>query len=383
MRTVCATSVLAGHEAFATLGEVTVLPDASISRKDLSDADILIVRSKTPVNESLLAGTRVSFVGTATAGVDHLDVAFLDAAEIAWSSAPGCNANSVAEYVVAALFHLSRRHGLNLEGRSLGVIGVGRVGRRVVELAGALGMVTLENDPPLQESTRDARYLPLAEVLPQADFVTLHTPLTSSGSHPTRHLGNRRFFEQLRPGACLINAARGEVLDSEALLEGLAHGVPRAAVLDVWENEPRIRPDLMRKLDLGTPHIAGYSWEGKLAGTAAVYRAACLFFEKEPSWDPHPAAGGHEPRIEVDAAGRTDEEVIGEIVGRSYDIAADDRELRAAMDRDEDTRANLFRDLRHHYRVRREFPAARLRIAGLRPSLQRKLTDLGFRPAHK
>ncbi len=381
MRTVCAQSVLAGREAFASLGDVVVKPDREISREDLLDADALVIRSKTAVNRALLEGTKVAFVGTATAGFDHIDAAACADLGVAWTAAPGCNATSVAEYITAALLEMAERGGFALAGRTIAVVGVGQVGRRVVVKASALGMRPLQNDPPRALAEGDAVLRPLDEILPTADIVTLHVPLTDDGPFATRGMVDCRFLERLKPGALFFNASRGEVVDEAALKLALAGGQVSAAVLDVWDREPRIDPALMDTAAIATPHIAGYSWDGKLAGTAQVYAAACRFFELARAWNPAPVSPGTPPPdVRIDAAGRTDQEVLRELVGRIYDIGRDDRDLRGAGAPAGEPLPARFERLRKKYWTRREFPAARVAVSGASPALRHTITALGFHP---
>lgn len=380
MKTVVAASVLYGREAFASLGAVDVAPDRDITARRLKDADALVIRSKTTVNAALLEGTRVAFIGTATAGFDHMDIAELERRGVAWCSAPGCNATSVAEYIVSALLCLSRRHGFPLEGRVLGVIGVGHVGARVVRLATALGLRVLQNDPPRALIEGDAVLRPLDEILPELDLVTLHVPLQNAGAFATRRMVNCRFLSRLKPGAVFLNTSRGEVVDESALKLALARGQVRNAVLDVWENEPDPDPELVRAVTLGTPHIAGYSWDGKREGTRMVYQEACRFFECVPSWTPpgeEESGPARPPEGVWNGTGKTDAEAVCEIVRAAYDITRDDRDFRGP-DLDRASRAILFEHLRKRYGVRREFSAMRLRAAGLSAGAERRLKSLGF-----
>ncbi len=378
MKIVCAESVLFGPEAFGTVGDVVVLPDRAISRENLREADALVIRSKTDVQAALLDGTRVSFVGTATAGFDHMDTAYLDGRGLAWCAAAGCNANSVAEYFTAAVLCLAHRHGLALEKMTVGVVGVGQVGSRVVRKAEALGMKTLWNDPPLKLTTGDSRYIELDDLLHEADVVTLHVPLTRTGPFPTFRMADCHFFEWIKPGAIFINTSRGEVADSEVLQLVLEKGVISHAVLDVWDAEPAIPPDLLARVDLGSPHIAGYSFEGRLNGTIAVYNALCRYFELKPTWTPDEKLMPKPVEIRVDAGHKADESVLWEIVRQAYDIEADDRALRQGAPCDEKVWSDHVEALRRHYPERREFAADRVRLASSRPALVRKLRDLGF-----
>lgn len=291
------------REAFGSLGEVRSLPGRSIGPGDVRGADILAVRSVTRVDERLLSGSRVRFVGTATIGTDHVDTAYLERAGIGFASAPGCNAVSVAEYVVAALLVLARRHRFSLGEKCLGIIGVGNVGSRVLERSRVLGMKVIANDPPLAEKTGDPLYRPLEEVIEGADIITLHVPLTREGAYPTYHMANQRFLDRVKPGAMLFNTSRGAVAGSAALKQALEDGRLAATVLDVWENEPGIDMELMRRTDIATPHIAGYSYDGKIRGTTMIYQAACRHFSLEPAWDAAGLAPASENSI-IHPAGR-------------------------------------------------------------------------------
>lgn len=377
MKIVCASSVLFGKEAFSTLGEVAVVPDREIGPEHLRDAQVLVTRSKTDIGEDLLQGTAVQFAGTATAGTDHMDTAYLDRAGIAWCAAPGCNADSVAEYVSVALLRLSLRHRLDLSGMTLGVIGVGEVGSRVVKKAGILGLRVLQNDPPKQAAEGRDDFVSLSKLLPQSDIVTLHVPLTDSGTYATRRLANYLFFEQLKPGAFYINSSRGEVQDEDALLFGLEQGSVRQAVLDVWENEPCFSGATMEKVDLGTPHIAGYSYEGRFKGTLMVLEQACRFFGEEMRWNWEDLLPRPEP-VELDAAGLSREEALYKLVTTAYDVERDDRELRSAGAWDEPARGSHFAKLRAKYPVRHEFPRHRVRLLHATPGMAEQARELGF-----
>lgn len=314
MKIVCASSVLHAREAFSGLGGVQLLPDRDIRREHLHDADALIVRSKTAVGPDLLEGTPVGFVATATAGADHFDVPWLNHAGIAWSAAPGCNANAVAEYVATALVLLARKRAALLPGKTIGIVGVGQIGSRVAQKAGFLGLRVLRNDPPLALRTGSADYQPLEAVLPETDILTLHVPLVADGPFPTRHLADCRLFEKLKPGAWFVNSSRGAVTDSDSLQYALDHHLLSACALDVWEKEPELPHSLKRAADFLTPHVAGYSLEGLLNGTLHCYRELCHFLEVEPTWVPDPRLLPPAPFIEIDAAHRSDDDVLAELL---------------------------------------------------------------------
>lgn len=379
MKIICAANMPFAEEAFRRLGEVTVLSPKAITPDRVRDADLLAIRSTTRVDRALLEGSRVRFVGTATIGTDHMDLAWLEQAGIAWCAAPGCNANSVSEYLVAALLGLALRHRFTLAGKTIGVIGVGNVGRRVIAKAQALGLQVLQNDPPRCEAEHDPVFRPLAEVLAQSDIVSLHVPLEPGGRHPTVHLADECFFAQLKPGAVFINAARGAVLDSDAFLKARAQGIVARAVLDTWEGEPVFRDDVMPAADIGTPHIAGHSFEGKVMGTVMVFRAACRFLGVAADWSPDALLPPPlVPEIRINAAGREPEAVLWDIVKRVYDIESDDQRLRALTGRPTDQKREQFELQRKNYPIRREFRFTRVILEHAPPDLRTKVRGLGF-----
>jgi erythronate-4-phosphate dehydrogenase len=272
------------REAFGALGEIVFVPGRQMDAAIVRDADLLLVRSVTPVNAALLDGSRVKFVATATIGTDHIDLDYLQSRSIGFSSAAGSNANSVAEYVVTAMLEVAHRRKFRLRDKTLGVIGVGNVGTRVSRYAEALGMRVLRNDPPRARTERLTDFVPIERVLSDADIITLHVPLTKEGAHATHHMVAKdtlAALEDRRP--ILINTSRGAVVDNKALLKAIDGERLGGVVLDVWENEPNISPELLDVVEIGTPHIAGYSFDGKANGTQMIYEAACKFFGIEPS----------------------------------------------------------------------------------------------------
>ena len=365
-------------DAFSTLGETRLEPGRAMTADVVRDAAVLAVRSVTKVNAELLEGSSVRFVGTATIGMDHIDRAYLSERGIGFASAPGSNANSVAEYIVAALLTLSERRGEALRGRAIGVVGCGNVGSRVAAKAEALGMRVLRNDPPLRRSAGDDIYRPLDEMF-DADFISLHVPLTRHGPDPTFHMADAEFLSRMRPDATLINSSRGAVAHTAALLAALREKRIRDAVLDVWEGEPDIDFALLERAALATPHIAGYSYDGKLNGVDMIYRATCGFLGVEPSFDikkaaPEPGI----PTFHVNALGRPDQRILRETVREIYDIEADDARLRAAADLPAPERGARFDELRKTYPVRREFTNTRLVLSQPRQELADAFAGVGF-----
>ncbi len=370
MKTVVAETVLLGREAFETLGEVVVIPDRQIGPEHLKDADALIIRSKTKVTPELLTGSAIRFVGTATAGFEHIDFQTLEKSGIGWSAAPGCNADSVADYMTAALLSLYKFQGLELEGKTIGIVGVGQVGSRVAKRAEALGLRILLNDPPRAAKEGGADFQSLEKVLADSDIVTLHVPLVQEKPWPTLKMADCRFFEQMKRGAVFINAARGKVLDSDALLHAKTNGIVSHAVLDVWDPEPAIRADVLSIATIRTPHIAGHSLEGKLNGTVQVYQEACHFFETAPIWDPAPLLPAVAvPELQMDSRGKSNLDVLAEAIAAVYDIDADQLT-------EEDI--ERFDKLRANYGVRREFKNTTILISEKRPDLLRRIEKAGF-----
>ncbi|MGA7160214.1 MAG: 4-phosphoerythronate dehydrogenase [Bacteroidota bacterium] len=366
-------------EAFRQFGEVQALGTKEITKEALRDADIVIIRSETKVTKELLDGSKVKFVGTATIGTDHVDLEYLSSHGIGFASAPGSNANSVAEYFVSAVLTLAKRKGFTLAGKTLGVVGVGNVGSKVVRNAKALGMNVLKNDPPLARATADPSYVPINKLM-GADIITLHVPFTKSGNDPTYHLINDTLIRKMNQGTILFNTARGAVVDGEALKAGIERKHLGGALLDVWEGEPLIDTGLMKMVDVATSHIAGYSFDGKLAAVNMTYSAACKFFGVQATWTPRfslpkPAV----ERIVVQQGSDSNEEVFRKIVCQCYDIEFDDRALRSIANVLPEERRPFFARLRAEYRVRREFFTTVVELPPLLTGLAEPLRTIGFR----
>jgi erythronate-4-phosphate dehydrogenase len=365
--------------AFAQLGELRTIETPAFTRDAIQDAEMIVVRSETAVGRDLLEGTRVRFVGTATIGTDHVDLKYLRKREIGFASAPGSNANSVAEYLAAALLVVARRRRTRIAGTTIGVVGVGNVGSRVVRMAEGLGMNVLCNDPPLARATGDRRFVPL-DALMNADVVTLHVPLTREGEDPTYHLFDRERLARMRSDAILVNTSRGAVVETSALTTALAEGGIRGAVLDVWEHEPDIDTELLSLVDLGTPHIAGYSVDGKVNAAKMLFAAACTFFKVNASWIDDPdAPRPPDAQIAVSDASGSTEEILHDVVSRCYDIEADDADLRRVMSLPHEERGKFFRGLRAGYRVRYEFFHSNVHLREINSRLAMVLRTLGFK----
>ncbi len=256
--------------------EVIYADPAHITAHLVRDAQALIVRTRTRCDAHLLSGSSVQFIATATIGYDHIDAAYCADNGIAWTSAAGCNAQAVRQYVEAALDYHEQVRGVNLKGKTLGVVGVGNIGRLIVDMAERRGMRVLQNDPPRQRKEQNAAFVSLKEVALGADVVTFHTPLIHEGVDRTYHLCDERFVQQLKPDAILINAARGGIVCEKALKT--RPDVMRNAVIDCWEHEPMIDPSLCSEVAVATAHIAGYSQQGKVNGSAMSVQALAQHF---------------------------------------------------------------------------------------------------------
>jgi len=262
-------------EIFSEFGEVINLPGRQINYKSLLDCDVLIVRSRTKVNEELLKGTKIQFIGSTVAGLDHIDEAYLRENNITFASAQGCNANAVAEYVISAIANLSNDFDFKLSGKTLGIIGVGNVGSRLDFKAKQLGLTTLLNDPPREINEGNNKFVTLNKAL-SADIVSFHTPLTFSGLHPTHNLLDSHNFNHINEDAIIINAARGGIIN-EMIWETTQ---TKANIIDCWENEPNINSNLQKSAYWATPHIAGHSIDAKFIGSFMVYKDLCKYIKK-------------------------------------------------------------------------------------------------------
>ena len=366
---------------FGDMGEIRRVNGRDLSPGEVRDADILLVRSVTRVDQRLLEGSRVRFVGTTTIGTDHVDLAWLEANGIRFSAAPGCNANSVVEYVLSVLSLYAERRGLaDWSDLSVGIIGVGNVGGGLAARLDRLGFTVRLCDPPRAEREGESgpEFVSLDEAL-ACDVVTLHTPLTREGPHATHHLIGERELSRLGAGQLLINSGRGEVVDSAALKARLQAPQAPTVVLDVWEREPRIDPELVERVWLATPHIAGYSLEGKVQGTEMIYQAVSRFLglpvrKKAGQFLPEPALS------KMSFTGAADEgRALSLALRACYDPRQDDARLRLAMAGDAEARAAASDRLRRDYPVRRECSSLKIQLKGSSRSLQDTFRAMGFK----
>lgn len=341
--------------AFAPLGDVTVLPGAEISAATVRDAVALIVRSGVRVNEALLESSHVRFVGTATAGTDHIDLDYLAQHNIVFAEAGGSNAESVADWFVAVCLELALRHNLDLGAMTLGIVGVGHVGMAVMRRTAGLFDDFITHDPPLGDDAGDALF--------DCDIITLHTPLTDTGPYATRNMIVAEWLARMKPGSILINAARGGIVDEQALTHALDAQHIRACAIDVWADEPHINVELLRRADIATPHIAGHSYDGKVAGTQRMHDALAQFLGVTPAWNAAAAlADLHQPPVIIEQASVSPAAyraglyaILRAAVSGVYDIQNDDAALRELLARPADARPHHFQQLRRNYPRRREF----------------------------
>ena len=361
---------------FAGFGEIRRVPGRAIDRATVEQADVLLVRSVTNVNRALLEGSKVRFVGTCTIGTDHLDLDYFTEAGITWSSAPGCNARGVVDYVLGSLMTLAEIEGVELPQRTYGVIGAGEVGGRLIKVLKGLGWNVKVCDPPRQ-AVEGGDYVSLEQIIEQCDVISLHTPLTRTGAGATWHLFDEPRLQQLKPGTWLINAARGPVVDNAALHNVLLAREDLQAVLDVWEAEPEVDVDLAELCVLATPHIAGYSLDGKQRGTAQIYQAYCEFIGQTPSIqlsDLLPAPWLSEVTLHADSDPAW---ALAMLCRGVYDPRRDDADFRRSLVGNVAEQRAAFDVLRKQYPVRREIEGLKVRIDGDSQQMQKIVAALG------
>ncbi len=327
--------------------EVVTKAGSEITASDVHDADILVVRTRTRCDQKLLENSRVRLIVTATIGYDHLDTTYLDAQGIQWTNCPGCNATSVAQYVRNSLYLLQQERGLHLADCTLGIIGVGHVGTAVWEKtrpdenANTAGRILLcdplrEHFPLEEKSCTD--WCSIERIQEEADIITFHTPLTTDGPAPTYHMADADFFRQLKRRPILINAARGGIIDESALLRAMNEGLVGDIIIDTWEQEPRINPELLHRAFIATPHIAGYSADGKANATRMTLGAICQFLGRAMDFNIQPPTL---PETMVWAEDPVEQAL------QLYDPHTDSEQLKNNPDR--------FEWFRGHYPLRREY----------------------------
>ncbi len=375
-------NMVLGEALFPRLGKTKAVEGRDLTAKAVKSADLLFVRSTCKVNAELLAGSKVRFVGSGVVGVDHIDATAMRQLGIPFVNAPGCNAESVANYFIAAMLVIGERQGRTWEGATLGVVGVGHVGKIVCRFAReALGMKVICCDPPRKENEFDREaqtFVSFEELLPQADVITFHTPLTDEGPHKTRGLFSGAIVRKTKPGAVLLNFARGPICDNALLATMVGAGLLSDVAIDCWEGEPDYSADLAAVACLTTPHIAGHAYEGKANGTLMVYKAACETLGVDPGEDPAfpPALVA---KVAIDAQKFPhDDAVLRAIVKKTCDIEGDTQRFRQAYSSNVDERKRNFDALRKNYPFRRHFDATTVTLKNGSERLVQKLQALGF-----
>ncbi len=352
--------------------EVLYVPGKQINTEMLRNADALLIRTRTKCTENLLEGTNVKFIGTATIGFDHINLQYCNKKDIKWTNAPGCNSSSVQQFIASALLSVSYQEHFSLKDKTLGIVGVGNVGRKVEKFARALGMNVILNDPPRADVEGRQNFQSLDTVLSESDIISVHVPLNIVSEYYTYHLFDEDHFLKMKKGAWFFNSSRGEVNDTIVLKKMIYTGKLGGAIIDVWENEPDIDLDLMHMAAFATPHIAGYSTDGKANGTSMVVNSLKKHFSlPDADWFPSSIPEPESPVISINCAGKSQEDILREAVLHTYNINEDDLKLRHSP--------ADFEKLRGDYPLRREFSAFSVNLKGGKETDRLLLEDLGFR----
>jgi erythronate-4-phosphate dehydrogenase len=355
---------------FEPFVEVEYVSGNQIDSACAAEADALIVRTRTKCNKKLLSGTKVKFIATATIGFDHIDTEYCKEKGISWTNAPGCNSNSVKQWVLSALLSYANKKNIDLKSRTLGVIGVGHVGSKVVEVAEALGIRVLLNDPPRERKEGKCGFVSIETVLRECDIISMHVPLKTEGKDKTYHLVDETFLAKTNADTLILNSSRGEVIDTNAILSSINAGIIKDAILDVWENEPYINQELLNKTNIATPHIAGYSFEGKANGTTMAVRAVSNYFNL-PLGDWTPSELQHKKEIfSLDAHGKSFQQLCFEAMLFTYQINKDDNNLRK--------NPSDFESLRGNYPIRHEPGYYQIDLINGNDDTKKRLREIGF-----
>ena len=358
--------------AFEEVAEVVYLPGPKTTPEVVKDADVIITRTRTNCNEKLLGGSTVKFIATATIGYDHIDTDYCEKAGIKWTNAPGCNSKSVEQYIASALMVLAETHHLQLKDLCIGIVGVGNVGSKVANVCRLVGMKVLLNDPPRERAEGSGTFVSIDKIKDEADIITLHVPLNINGEDATFHLGNEPFLSTLKRKPFLINSCRGEVIETNAVKSALKSGQLAGFVCDCWENEPDIDLELLALTALATPHIAGYSKDGKATGTRMTVHAISDFFALGlNNWLPEGVELPKHPVIGLDGTGMNEQDIISKAILSTYDIRNDDVLFR--------NNVSLFEQLRGDYPTRREYPAYTIIPVNVGNHVTEILNKLGFK----
>ena len=353
--------------------DIEYLNPADITHNAVRDKDALIIRTRTHCNSELLEGTNVKFIATATIGFDHIDIEYCKEKNIKWINAPGCNSYSVQQYIASALLTLGHKRNLNLSELTIGIVGVGNVGSKIDRLAKIIGMNVLLNDPPRARKEGDEKFVTLDQLIEKSDIITFHVPLIKNGIDKTYHMADEDFFKSFTNRKIIINTSRGQVVETNSLKDAFKKKNVDAAVLDVWENEPDIDLELLDMVDIATPHIAGYSADGKANGTSVCVQNIASFFDLDinENWYPEELPVPQNPdEIIIDCGNLSDQEIFYKAFISSYEIMNDNDNLRKSV--------GTFEKQRGNYPVRREFPFYKIKTKNCRDEIQNKLKEIGF-----
>lgn len=357
--------------AFEAIATVEYYPGAGIDAQIVKDANALITRTRTKCNKALLTDSSIKMIASATIGFDHIDTSFCEANNIQWTNAPGCNSGSVKQYISAVLGLLVEEKEWTLRGKRIAVVGVGNVGSKVSALCKALGMVVYEIDPPRAKDETDKTFYKLLDVVDKVDIITFHTPLTREGTYKTYHLCDEALLKKMQSNCVVINTSRGEVVDGQALKTALNKKDIQLAVLDVWEHEPELDRDLLELVWIATPHIAGYSQDGKANGTQMSVQAISKKFHLGlDNWQPGELPAPQYPELIIDCKRLTNDEIAANAFLHTYDLRADDQRLRNSP--------TSFEKQRGDYPVRREFKAFHIQLENGIQEYEKLLQAVGF-----
>ncbi|MCB9219455.1 MAG: 4-phosphoerythronate dehydrogenase PdxB [Ignavibacteriales bacterium] len=355
-------------------GNIEYYPGKEITKDKIIDADALIIRTRTKCNADLLDDTNVKLITTATIGFDHINTKYCKDNNIKWLNAPGCNSSSVHQYITRVLLLIAEKEKIDLTQKVLGIVGVGNVGSKIQKAANALGMKILLNDPPRERNESNSKFVSLEKIKEEADIITFHVPLNNDGIDKTYHLADEKFFNELNKMPIIINSSRGEVVETSAIKNAIKNKKVSNVILDVWENEPEIDLELLEMTDISTPHIAGYSAEGKANGTSVCVNAVNKFFNLgiQENWYPTEiplSKNGNE--IEIDCSNKNDQQILSEAVSQTYDLLYDSILLKKSPE--------TFEKQRGDYPIRREFSNYKVKLKSNNSSVEKKIKKLGFK----
>lgn len=358
---------------FEPVADIDYYSGKEINSEIVKNADALITRTRTKCNEELLDGSSIKLITTATIGYDHIDTKYCEENNIKWFNAPGCNSGSVKQYITSALFTIAEKEKFNLADKTIGIVGVGNVGSKIQNVAEALGMKILLNDPPRERKEGGKNFCSLDKIKNESDIITFHLPLNKNGIDKTYQLADDLFFDQLKKKPIIVNSSRGEVVKTSSLKNAIKEGKISNVILDVWENEPEIDLELLDIVDIATPHIAGYSADGKANGTSVCVNAINEYFNLglTKNWFPENVPivkNGNE--ISVNTKNKSEQNIFADIIFSTYKILEDDMRLRISP--------QTFEKQRGDYPIRREFQNYIVKNILNDIELKNKLLKLGF-----